>query len=103
MTMMTAPTPLALAARTGLPADIAYLRAAYPAPTWRAHRNFGELCAFWLQVHASLRDHGVQLQRATGAFREGRMDAAGFQRFFAPHLNQFLQHLNAHHQIEDSA
>ncbi len=101
--MKTTPSEWPLAKRDGLPADIAYLRATYPVPTWRAHRNFGELSAFWLQVHASLRDHGGQLQRTTRAFREGQLDAGGFQRFFVPHLNQFLQHLNAHHQIEDSA
>ena len=101
--MTTGPAPLALATRGGLPEEIAYLRATYPAPDWRTHRNFGELSAFWLQVHASLRDHGAGLQRTTLAFREGRLDVAGFQRFFVPHLNQFLQHLNAHHQIEDSA
>ena len=92
-----------LATRGGLPADIAYLRATHPAPTWRTHRNFGQLSAFWLQVHASLRDHGAQVKRITTAFRDGTLDAVGFQRVFAPHLNQFLQHLNAHHQIEDSA
>ena len=101
--MTTASVPLPLATRNGLPAEIAYLRATYPAPDWRTHRNFGELSAFWLQVHASLRDHGARLQQTTLAFREGRLDAAGFQRVFVPHLNQFLQHLNAHHQIEDTA
>lgn len=94
---------LPLAARDGLPAEIAYLRAAHPAPTWRAHRNFGALGVFWLQVHASLRDHGGQLQRTTAAFRAGGIDPAGFQRVFAPHLDDFLRHLHAHHQIEDHA
>lgn len=92
-----------LAARTGIPDDLAYLRASYPKPDWRQHANFGELSAFWLHVHDSLRAHGAELGRLTTAFREGRLDPASFQRAFVPRLNQFLQHLNGHHQIEDHA
>jgi hypothetical protein len=101
--MTTVPPDLLLPDRAGLPDEIAYLRAAYPAPQWRAHRNYGELTAFWLQVHASLRDKGGQLQRTTEAFRDGRLDVDGFQRAFVPRFNQFLQHLTGHHQIEDHA
>jgi hemerythrin-like domain-containing protein len=92
-----------LAAREGIPDDMAYLRARYPRPEWRQHANFGELSAFWLHVHDSLRGHGAELGRLTTAFREGRLDPASFQRAFVPRLNQFLQHLNGHHQIEDHA
>jgi len=97
------PTDLQLATRAGLSDDIACLRAAYPQPQWRSHANFGEMAAFWLSVHDSLRGHGAQLAQATQAFRDGQWPAADFQRFFVPNLNQFLQHLNGHHQIEDSA
>jgi hemerythrin-like domain-containing protein len=100
---MTTPPNQSLPDRPGLSSDIAYLRAAYPQPTWRTHGNFGELAAFWLQVHESLREQGAALQQVLAGFREGRSDAATFQRLFVPRLNHFLQHLNGHHQIEDAA
>lgn len=94
---------LSLTARTGLPPGIAYLLEPYPAPTWRSHGNFGQLAAFWLQVHDSLREQGAQLKQVTSTLREGQIDAAGFQRQFVPQFNHFLQHLSGHHQIEDAA
>lgn len=96
------PQAFPLESRAGLPDELAYLRAAYPKTGWDKHRNFGQLSAFWLQVHASLREEGRQLREATTAFREERLDATGFQRFFAPRLYQFLQHLDGHHRIEDA-
>lgn len=92
---------LSLDTRTSIADTLAYLRTLYPQPDWRAHANFGDLSAFWLQVHDGLRQHGSQIAQATTAFREGKWDAAGFQHYFVPHLNQFLSHLNGHHQIED--
>jgi hemerythrin-like domain-containing protein len=47
--------------------------------------------------------HGAELGQLTTTFREGRLDPGHFQRAFVPRLNQFLQHLNGHHQIEDHA
>ncbi len=93
---------LLLPNRTGLPSDIAYLREKYPEPQWRAHRNFGELSDFWLQVHGMLREQGESLMRLMQAFREGQVDAPGVQRLFAPRLGRFLHHLQEHHGIEDS-
>lgn len=100
---MTVPSDLHLADRNGLTDEVAYLRAAFPKPRWQAHANYGELADFWLQVHNSLRAHGGQLQQLTHGFRDGRHGPADFQRAFVPGINQFLQHLNAHHQIEDDA
>ena len=100
---LAAPAGLLLPIRTGLPREIAYLREAHPEPQWRGHVNYGELAAFWLQIHDGLRHHGQELATGAEAFREGRFDADGFQRFFVPRYNQFLQHLNGHHQIEDRA
>lgn len=100
---MSVPTDLHLADRLGLSDEIAYLRAAYPKPQWRAHANYGQLADFWLHVHESLRVHGGQLQQLTYGFRDGRQGPAEFKRAFVPAFNQFLQHLNAHHQIEDGA
>jgi hemerythrin-like domain-containing protein len=102
---VSAPPDLSLPTRAGLSADIAFLRAAYPQPTWRTHRNFGELAAFWLQVHDSLREQSDALRQAMTAFREGRHDAGAdsFSRQFVSRFNHFLQHLTGHHQIEDAA
>lgn len=102
-TRMTTPTDLLLPNRAGLSSDLAFLRALHPHETWRAHRNFGELSAFWLQVHGSLREQGDALEQVVSTFRDGRSDAAAFQHLFVPALNHFLQHLNGHHQIEDAA
>lgn len=96
-------TDLLLPTRTGLPDAVAYLRESHPKPTWRDHGNYGQLADFWLQMHDGLRQEGRQLHEATGAFRENQADAAGFQRFFVPRFNYFLQHLNGHHQVEDQA
>jgi iron-sulfur cluster repair protein YtfE (RIC family) len=94
---------LRLDLRDGLSDDIAYLRAAYPKGDWRAHANFGDMAGFWLHVHDSLRHHGAQLDRLTRSFQTGPGQAGDFQRAFVPGINQFLSHLNGHHQIEDSA
>lgn len=101
--MTIPPAGLLLSDRTGLSADVAYLREAYPQPQWRAHSNFGELASFWLQVHDSLRQQGGELARLTTALRAGAVATADFQRAFVPRLNHFLQHLDGHHRIEDSA
>lgn len=95
--------PLPLIGRGGIPDEIAYLRARYPQSGWRTHPRYGDLSAFWLHIHATLRDEAAALQATMLAFRNRRIDPAGFQRRFVPELNRFLQHLNAHHQIEDSA
>ena len=92
---------LDLDSRDGLPDELAYLRPTYAREGWRAHSNFGELSNFWLHVHDSLRREGAMLQRATGDYREGRLDARSYRGFFAANLSRFLQHLNGHHQIED--
>ncbi len=99
----TAQGQLSLTVRTGLPAEVAYLRESYPRPLWRGHANYGQLADFWLQVHGSLREYGKALEEITEAFREGRSDATLFQQAFVPRMNQFLQHLMGHHQIEDQA
>jgi hemerythrin-like domain-containing protein len=92
-----------LATRGAIGDDLAYLRAAYPQPDWRAHANFGQLADFWLHIHASLRAEAAAVETSLTAFRDGKLDAQAFQRRFVPDLNRFLQHLNGHHQVEDHA
>ena len=98
------PADVQLPTRRGLPDDIAYLRAAYPRAQWRSLANYGEMADFWLQMHDSLRRQGGQLKQSTDAFGRGEWPAgADFPSVFVPRFNQFLGHLNGHHQIEDSA
>ncbi len=100
-----APTvDLQLPTRRGLPDHVAYLRPAYPRAQWQGFANYGEMADFWLQVHDSLRTQGGQLQQVADAFRQDEWPAgADFQSVFVPRFNQFMGHLNGHHQIEDSA
>jgi hemerythrin-like domain-containing protein len=92
-----------LATRAGLSDAVAWQRGDYPGAEWRAHRNFGQLADFWLHIHATLRGEGAHVAAAVEGFRAGRSDPAGFQRAFVHRINQFLQHLTAHHTIEDQA
>lgn len=54
-------------------------------------------------MHEGLREHGRTLARETQAFADGSLDPAGFLRAFVPRYNHLIQHLNGHHQIEDTA
>lgn len=92
-----------LATRGAIGDDLAYLRAAFPQADWRGHPNFGQLADFWLHIHATLRAEAAAVDATLADLREGRLDTATFQQRFVPDLNHFLQHLNAHHQIEDHA
>lgn len=92
-----------LATRGSIGDDLAYLRIAYPPSEWRGHANFGQLADFWLHIHAMLRAEAAAVEATLAGYRDGALDAAAFQRRFVPDLNGFLQHLNAHHQIEDHA
>jgi iron-sulfur cluster repair protein YtfE (RIC family) len=94
-------TDLSLETRAGLPDTLAYLRASFPQADWRKHPNFGELSAFWLQVHDQLRGQGTALNEATSDYRKGGLDPVRFRQYFGPALSHFLQHLDGHHQIED--
>lgn len=87
--------------RPGLPEDLRYLVEKYPRETWAGHANVGGMAGFWLQRHDMFRELGTMLTGGIADYREGRQDAQGFARWFAPRLRFFLQHLEGHHQIED--
>lgn len=95
--------PLQLDKRASLPDHIAFLRAQHPRDGWRLHTNYGDLASFWLQVHAGLRQEGSEILRIVDAFRNRRVAAADFQHSFISGMNNFLQHLDQHHRIEDKA
>jgi iron-sulfur cluster repair protein YtfE (RIC family) len=94
---------LVLGKRAALPDEVAYLRATYPRNDWRGHTNFGQLAAFWLHVHSALRHEGNEVTDIVEALRKRQIDGQHFQRAFVPRLNNFLQHLDHHHRIEDQA
>lgn len=90
-----------LEARSGLPEDLRWLVDRYPREDWRAHDNVHGMASMWLQRHDMFRELGGMLTTGIGDYREGRMDARQFARWFAPRLNHFLGNLDGHHNVED--
>jgi hypothetical protein len=91
----------ALATRPGLPEDLRLLVAEYPREVWQGHANLGEVAQMWLGRHDMFRKVGGMLSDAIADWREERIDADGFARFFVPRLNWFLGNLEGHHNVED--
>ena len=87
--------------RTGWPADLRVLLDRYPREIWPGHPNLGALCRFWLERHAMFRELAGALAQGAEALREGRVEAAAFQPWFAPRMRFFLQQLHHHHLVED--
>jgi hypothetical protein len=92
---------LDLDTRAGWPAELRLFLDRYPREVWPTHANLGQMARFWLQIHDGFRELGGALQAASGDFREGLVTQERFRSWFAPRLQQFLSHLNGHHQIED--
>ncbi|MBT1154926.1 hemerythrin domain-containing protein [Aminobacter anthyllidis] len=90
-----------LETRAGLPEDLRWLVDKYPREDWRAHDNVHGMASMWLQRHDMFRELGGMLTTGIGDYREGRMDAQQFARWFAPRLNHFLGNLDGHHNVED--
>lgn len=87
--------------RTGLPEDLRWLANKYPRDEWQAHENIHGMAGFWLQRHDMFRELGGLLTGGIADYREGRLTAPEFARWFAPRLNYFLGHLDGHHNVED--
>lgn len=92
---------LDLQTRAGWPPDLRRLLERYPREIWPGHRNLGATAQFWLDRHNSFRELGGVLVKATGEFREGKLQPAEFRKFFAPRLQFFLESLEGHHYVED--
>lgn len=92
---------LELHARNGLPDDLKYLLEKYPRDVWQGHQNLGQMAQFWLQRHDMFRELGGMLNSSVSDYREEKLDANAFAKFFVPRLRFFLQQLHGHHQIED--
>lgn len=100
---MTQEPSLDLDQRTGWPADLRLFAERHPRPTWHGHPNLGALSRFWLERHAGFRELAASLERGASELREGQLDAAEFQPWFAPRMGFFLQQLHHHHLIEDQS
>ncbi|KQU69995.1 cation-binding protein [Aminobacter sp. DSM 101952] len=90
-----------LESRAGLPEDLRWLVDKYPREDWFDHDNVHGMASMWLQRHDMFRELGAMLTTGIGDYREGRMDAQQFARWFAPRLNHFLGNLDGHHNVED--
>ena len=87
--------------RAGLPEDLRWLAQKYPRENWQGHANIHGLANMWLQRHDMFRELGGMLTNGIGDYREGRLTAPDFARWFAPRLNHFLGSLDGHHNVED--
>ncbi|RWP32974.1 hemerythrin domain-containing protein [Mesorhizobium sp.] len=87
--------------RAGLPDDLRWLAEKYPREVWQGHANIRGIAIMWLQRHDMFRELGGMLTNGIGDYREGRLTAPEFARWFAPRLNHFLGHLDGHHNVED--
>lgn len=87
--------------RAGLPEDLRWLAEKYPRETWQGHANIHGMANMWLQRHDMFRELGGMLTNGIGDYREGRLTAPDFARWFAPPLNHFLGNLDGHHNVED--
>jgi len=87
--------------RAGLPDDLRWLAQKYPRENWQGHTNIHGLANMWLQRHDMFRELGGMLTNGIGDYREGRLTAPDFARWFAPRLNHFLGNLDGHHNVED--
>lgn len=92
---------LALAQRSGLPAEWLFLLAQHPRSGWSDDANLGMTARFWLDRHAAFRQLGTALRDSVEDLRHGRTPAEDFQAPFARRLQLFLGELHGHHQIED--
>lgn len=92
---------LLLLKRLGLPDDLRWLAEKYPRETWQEHANIHGIANMWLQRHDMFRELGGMLANGIGDYREGRLTAPDFARWFAPRLSHFLGDLDGHHNVED--
>jgi iron-sulfur cluster repair protein YtfE (RIC family) len=96
-------TSLALATRSGLPAEYQVILADYPRAGWPDHRDFNGLAAFWLDRHLAFR----QTLQSLTADAHSRLDQGLAPQAYANRLvrlgSGLLSDLVGHHQIEDTA
>lgn len=90
---------LGLAARAGLPPEFLYLREAFPRARW-AEAGLDPVARHWLAMHAGFRSQQAGMADLVVRWRSGGIEIRDLHGAMIPALQQFLQHLNAHHRIE---
>ncbi|MGZ9098151.1 MAG: hemerythrin domain-containing protein [Brevundimonas sp.] len=90
---------LALAARTGLPPEFLYLREAFPRSRWD-EAGLNPIARHWLGMHAGFRSQQAGMADLVTRWQVGTMETRALHGALIPALQQFLQHLDAHHRIE---
>jgi iron-sulfur cluster repair protein YtfE (RIC family) len=91
--------PLDLDVRSGLPPEWLYLRDAYPRDRW-GEPSLDQMAQHWLQIHGGFRRHQAHMAMLVEGWRAGQTDAVGLHRRLIPALQNFVQHLDMHHNIE---
>lgn len=85
--------------RTGWPDELQVLLKQYPRDTWQQQAT--PMARFWLDKHNYFRQQKSALQEANDDYREQRSTPEEFGIRVVPRLQNFLSHLQGHHQIED--
>lgn len=76
-----------------------FLRADYPRERW-GEPSLNDIAKHWLAMHAGFRRHQAHMDELVSLWRADRLDAPNLHRRLIPAVQQFLQHLDAHHNIE---
>ena len=85
--------------RSGLPEDYGYLLADLPRDRWHGN-EVAAMARFWLQMHSGFRREVAAMDALTTQWRSGALALPDLHRRLIPTLQQFLQHLDGHHNIE---
>ena len=88
-----------LHARSGLPEEYRYLLEGLPRDRWHGN-EVAAMARFWLQMHSGFRRDVAHMDALTGQWRAGQIALPDLHRRLVPALQQFLQHLDGHHNIE---
>ncbi len=88
-----------LSTRQGLPEPYRYLVEDFPRLRWH-EPQVGAMARFWLQMHSGFRREVAQMDALTGHWRAGDLALPDLHRRLIPKLQQFLQHLDGHHNVE---
>ena len=96
---MSADDSLHLTTRPRLPDDMRVGLVDFPRERW-SEPTLAEMARFWLNIHENFRRHHAHMGAIVDHWRGGHSDLAGLHNRLVPAIQQFLQHLDAHHNIE---
>lgn len=89
----------ALHLRAGLPAEFRYLEAQCARADWPRMRLHPS-ATHWLQIHAWFRHKFQDIFNLGGAWRDDTMPEQTYRAQVMPRLQELLNHLHGHHNIE---